>query len=93
MAARTRKVTIGDEWRAKIQTTMLIKRLTDHASGDVELSPTQIKAIEVLLRKVAPDLQAVEHSGDIEHHYVAELPAVAANVDEWKQQHLPESLQ
>jgi hypothetical protein len=28
------------------------------------MSATQIKAAEILLRKVAPDLKAVEHSGE-----------------------------
>jgi hypothetical protein len=57
MAARKIK-RLTDDWRAKIQTTMLIKRLQDHAEGKVDMSPTQIKAAEVLLRKSAPDLSS-----------------------------------
>jgi hypothetical protein len=34
----------------------LINRLTAHASGEVELTPTQVRAIEILLRKALPDL-------------------------------------
>jgi hypothetical protein len=30
---------------------------------DAEVSATQMKAIEILLRKRLPDLQAIEHSG------------------------------
>ena len=48
-----------DDVRAKIQTSQLINRLTDHALGVVELSATQVRAIEVLIRKTLPDLQAV----------------------------------
>lgn len=50
--------------REKIKASQLINRLTDHALGDVELSATQVKAIEVLLRKSLPDLSAVAIGGD-----------------------------
>lgn len=50
--------------RDKIQANQLINRLESHALGEVELTPTQIKAIEILLKKTLPDLSAVEHSGD-----------------------------
>ena len=63
MAARLRKLHQEDV-RAKIQTSQLINRLESHALGDLELSATQIKAIEVLIRKTLPDLSAVELSGD-----------------------------
>lgn len=46
---------------------MLAKRLRDHALGRNEMSATQIKAAEILLRKAWPDLKAVEHSGEINH--------------------------
>lgn len=63
MAARLRKMHQEDV-RAKIQTSQLINRLENHALGDLDLSPTQIKAIEVLIRKTLPDLSAVSLSGD-----------------------------
>jgi uncharacterized protein YjiS (DUF1127 family) len=63
MAARTRKVKLGDNWRERIRTSMLLNRLQDHAFGDVELTQSQIKAIEILLRKTAPDLAATQISG------------------------------
>lgn len=43
---------------------MLINRLNSHIFDDVEISPTQMRAIEILLRKVAPDLKAVEVTGN-----------------------------
>lgn len=49
--------------RDKIQATQLINRLENHALGEVELSQTQIKAIEILLKKSLPDLSSVELSG------------------------------
>lgn len=67
MAARTRKIRHDDETRAKIQTSQLINRLTAHAFGEVELAPTQVKAIEVLLRKTLPDLSAVDMNATVEN--------------------------
>lgn len=65
MAARVNKIRHDDETRAKIQASQLINRLTDHALGDLELSQTQVRSIEILLKKTLPDLSAVEHSGDM----------------------------
>lgn len=60
--------------RAKIQASQLINRLTDHAHGKVELTATQIKAIEILLKKSIPDLSSVEltgaEGGPIQHQAV-----------------------
>ena len=53
-----------DMVRDKIQATQLVNRLEDHALNGLELSPTQIKAIEILLKKSLPDLSAVELTGD-----------------------------
>jgi hypothetical protein len=55
-----------DDVRAKIQTSQLINRLTDHALGSIELSQTQVRAIEILIKKTLPDLQAIAHSADDE---------------------------
>jgi len=66
MAARN-KLTQTDETRLKIQTSQLINRLSDHVFKDKEVSITQMKAIEILLRKSLPDLAAVQHTGDPEN--------------------------
>lgn len=63
MAARI-SPKLDQSWREKIQISMLINRLMDHANGTVEMSNTQIKAVEILLRKSLPDLAAVQHSGE-----------------------------
>lgn len=64
MAARTVKIRHDEETRAKIQTSQLLNRLNDHVFNGVEISTTQMKAIEILLRKTLPDLAAVQISGD-----------------------------
>ena len=64
MAARIRKQH-QDEVRARIQVSQLINVLENQALGISEdLSPSRMKAIEILLRKSLPDLSSVEISGD-----------------------------
>lgn len=62
MAARLRR-NHQDEVRAKIQASQLINRLQDHVDGTVEMSATQLRAAEILLKKSLPDLTATELSG------------------------------
>lgn len=64
MAARKRAIRHDDNTRAKIQAAQLINRLTAHACGELELSSTQVRAIEVLLRKTLPDLSDVRMEMD-----------------------------
>lgn len=54
--------------REKIQTSQLINRLQNHALSEevTELKPSQLKAIEILLKKSLPDLQSTEITGDNE---------------------------
>jgi len=56
-----------EKTRAKIQTTQLVKRLQcyalnekDDAGNNVDLDNGQIRAIEILLNKKLPNLQATE---------------------------------
>jgi hypothetical protein len=64
MAARTRKAKHDDFTRERIRTTQLVNRLEKHALGEIAMEPTQVRAIEVLLRKSLPDLSNVQLSGD-----------------------------
>lgn len=63
MAARLRK-THQEEIRTKIQASQILNRLQDHLDGSIELSATQVKVAEILLKKTLPDLQSIELSGD-----------------------------
>lgn len=63
MAARTRKVRHDDETRAKIQTSQLVNRLTDHVLGSIDMKPTQVTAALGLLKKSLPDLS----QSDVNH--------------------------
>jgi hypothetical protein len=55
-----------EAWKQHISTSVLVKRLNAHSLGEVEMTPTQIKAAEILLRKTIPDLKAVEMSGKVD---------------------------
>lgn len=64
MAARKRKVELTPAWKDKIQASILGMRLYQHALGEIEMSQSQIKAAQVLLAKLIPDLARTEHVGD-----------------------------
>lgn len=63
MAARLRP-RHQDDVRAKIQASELINRLQGHAQGKIDLTLSQIKAIDILLSKSLPSLSSIEHKGD-----------------------------
>ncbi len=64
MAIR-KKLTHDASTRDRIKTSQLVNRLEDHALGKIELTRDQITAISILLKKTLPDLQAIEHSGNV----------------------------
>lgn len=63
-----------EQTRNAIRTTQLIKRLQWYALGEtddqgaiVDLDANKLRAIDILLKKVLPDLAAVQYSGDQEN--------------------------
>ena len=70
------------ECRAKIKATQLIHRLQAHIFDGLELSMSQIRAIDILLKKIIPDLTRTEIAADLNIRYVAELPKVLTR-EEW----------
>lgn len=64
MAARKRKTALTETWKARISATKLSLRLYQHAHGEVEMSNSQVKAAQILLGKMVPDLARTEHVGD-----------------------------
>lgn len=85
--------------RNLIRANRLVVRLQQFALGrkfqgqPVNMSPSQVRAAEVLLRKLVPDLSAVDHTGEVTHHYVALVPAVSESTEEWQKQHVPPTMQ
>jgi hypothetical protein len=65
MAGRPINKLHQEDVRKKIQVSQLLNVLQNHALGTTEdLSPTRMKAIEILLRKSMPDMASVTISGD-----------------------------
>ena len=63
---------------------MLLNLLENHANGSCELTPTRIKAIEILLKKALPDLTATEITSISQPiHYYAELPRKDSTAESW----------
>lgn len=63
MAARKLRPKHSDEIRAKIQASVLIDFLTKHVRGEREMSATQVRSAEILLKKSVPDLSSIELTG------------------------------
>lgn len=63
MAAR-KHLAHDQKTREKIRTSQLINRLEKSAFGEIELTPQQIKSIEILLKKALPDLASIQIAGD-----------------------------
>jgi site-specific recombinase len=63
MAARIRKTTLSEEWKAKIQAGAILTRLVKHVNGEIEMTSSQIKAADILLKKTIPDLARSEVTG------------------------------
>jgi hypothetical protein len=51
--------------RAKINSTLLVKALTDHIANRREMTQTQVTAAMGLLRKTLPDLNSTEVQANI----------------------------
>jgi hypothetical protein len=75
-----------DYVREKIRASQLINRLHKCAFGEISLTVTQLRAIEILLRKSIPDLAAAEIKSEQTHRYVVELPPVLGR-DEWQRKY------
>jgi hypothetical protein len=68
--------------REKIQASMLIRALHDCVEGRNQMTSVQVRAAEVLLRKVVPDLAAVEYSGETTVKY--EISSEPMTAEQWK---------
>jgi hypothetical protein len=80
---RTKGFVMSDEHRVKIQNSNILNTLIQHVKGEREMSATQVTAGIALLKKVLPDLQAIEHSGGVsvsvtQEEMISTLEAAAA---------------
>jgi hypothetical protein len=58
---------MSDEHRVKIQNSNILNALIEHATGEREMSATQVSAGLGLLKKIMPDLAATQISGDADN--------------------------
>jgi hypothetical protein len=71
MAARKKKQQT-ESTKDRIKAGLLMNRLENHALSDEEImTSTQIRAAEILLRKVVPDLSHA--TGEIQHSFADDL--------------------
>jgi hypothetical protein len=61
--------------REKIRSSMLMNRLTDHVLGKCDMTPSQVRAAQLILRKTLPDLKAVKVEYDAAPSYVDAIRA------------------
>jgi hypothetical protein len=71
-----------DATRQKIRAAYLIRRLQQHVAGKVKLDASQVRSIEILLKKIVPDLNQTEVTGEITHRAIVEVPPLLTK-DEW----------
>lgn len=64
MAARKNKTELTQAWKDKIQASVIALRLYGHVQGEHDMSATQIKAAQILLAKLIPDLGRTELTGE-----------------------------
>ena len=59
---------MSDEHRSKIANSQILNRLIAAANGEIEMTSTQASIGLGLMKKVLPDLQAIDnkHSGNID---------------------------
>jgi hypothetical protein len=72
--------------RERIRAGVIIDRFQKHFMGELELTPTQIRVGEVLLRKVIPDLTHTDLSTTFTRRYVVEVPAQLSD-EEWEKKY------
>jgi hypothetical protein len=70
MAAR-KNLVHSELVRERIKTMQLVNRLTNFALGKLKKSmePHQVTAALGLLKKTIPDIQSIEHLGEVEHRH------------------------
>ncbi len=81
--AERKNTRIDQKTRDKIKASQIINRLTKHVNNedaDIEvMSASQIKAAEILLKKILPDLKQIDIDGQVEHSGGIEITWVNGN--------------
>ena len=73
MATKQDGKKLEESWRKAIQATLILKRLSACALGQIEMTSQNIKAAEIILRKVVPDLASIQHEGNNGNHITVNI--------------------
>jgi hypothetical protein len=68
--------------RDTIKAKRLVRQLQQHIDGKRVLTMAQVRAIDILLRKIIPDLSQSSVVAEMTHKYVVEVPPLLTK-DEW----------
>ena len=63
MAARTNKIEHDDKTKRLIRASQLLNRLFSHATGEIEMTQSQVNAAKIVIAKAIPDMRAIELTG------------------------------
>ena len=55
---------MSEEWKEKIRAGVILDRLVKHVNGEIDMSNTQVRAADILLKKIVPDVARTEIAGD-----------------------------
>ena len=69
----TRRRLAAAKAREGIPVSLILGQLVKHMRGKVDMSPTQVRAAEILLKKAMPDLTATEDTGEMYAREASEL--------------------
>ena len=75
--------------RAKIQTSQIVNRLISCVEGSVKMAPSQVTAALGLLKKILPDLSAIENTGQSQVAFVIRAPEPVELASDWERQNAP----
>jgi hypothetical protein len=79
--------------RENIRVSVIIKRLHDHLEGKLEMSASQVRAAEILLRKTVPDLSVIDGNLSVEKiENVVYLPRPDTDATTWQERYAPKTL-
>ena len=68
--------------RDTIKAKRLVRQLQQHVDGKRVLTMAQVRAIDILLRKIVPDLSQTNVTGEVTHKAIVEVPPLLTK-DEW----------
>ena len=63
MAKRTRRIKLDEHWKKRIKIGVIMDRLIKCVNGELDMTNAQLKAADMLLKKVVPDLARTELTG------------------------------